>query len=112
MRVITSYSIHYTKLYEVVAYNNEFYKNPSFQYSTNSVTLSVPSYVAENVVLVDTINTNSYTDFSVGFSKAADESNIQEYRILIFRDWDITNIDSSVITSYSIHYTKLYEPIN
>ena len=82
MSVITSYSIHYTKLYEFkdiyLKYPKEaekFFKNPA-EYDARLIN-------AESLI-------EALERFLDGIEK-------------------IKSLHSSVITSYSIHYTKLYE---
>ena len=72
MSVITSYSIHYTKLYDPLA---------------------ELTYLTEQV--------SRYGDFSL----RAETGRIQELDTLASG----FNVMLDVITSYSIHYTKLYE---
>ena len=85
--------------------------------------LSAPSDVIKlvNNVKVDGVeqvkldvkgNKNSYSDIEVSFKKVKDDQNlVQEYRVFMIPEgWAGTfNQQSAVITSYSIHYTKLYD---
>ena len=79
--VITSYSIHYTKLYEVFCYRDVF-----------------------------GFRTDKRKAYRIGYAISKDGQNwIRKDEGLnldvgINEEWD-----SDVITSYSIHYTKLYE---
>ena len=112
LSVITSYSIHYTKLYE--AWNDYETAPNSFAYDieaqdaagnwsvAETVTLNVTD-VDENAPVVTTGQNLYYAENQVegnliGFVTATDDVAVTGFR---FSD--------SVITSYSIHYTKLYD---
>ena len=84
--VITSYSIHYTKLYDMqLCYARRFFKGydqPNIgQCNFDSVVFAAESYMSENPGSMALI-----TDLT-----------------------SFVQVGDIVITSYSIHYTKLYE---
>ena len=82
--VITSYSIHYTKLYDIVdavlEYKKEYFDSSS---SEKNYTVSKDKN--------DTVKTTTTSDKGITFKV------------------QIAASGRNVITSYSIHYTKLYE---
>ena len=78
--VITSYSIHYTKLYE----------------HANFGKLSVPAQITDELKCWGGINHTDKDKFKYFYSMCSTQDRI-------FID------DKFVITSYSIHYTKLYD---
>ena len=78
--VITSYSIHYTKLYE------SFFKNP-------------PDYSAGRL-----IEEAGLKGFSIGGAKVS-----ETHANFIINTGTASAANIFVITSYSIHYTKLYD---
>ena len=106
--VITSYSIHYTKLYEInfrlVSNVIAFY---CFSLSTSIAFSAV--VIPSNDVLgtVGLINYESVNKPLVDFCREINNQTSYNVRI----DDKLLEIPVSlfVITSYSIHYTKLYE---
>ena len=92
IRVITSYSIHYTKLYDVEQTQIDAMNAAQVQgtYTTISTTLTQTA-----AVLNGTATTLDGT---------ADISTLNLAGTI--------GVGVSVITSYSIHYTKLYEASN
>ena len=83
--VITSYSIHYTKLYE-----------PRWVVDAVALSSALEEYVHTAHPLAGILRTAiCLTDPSPRMDEAARLSGL--------------SVDSLVITSYSIHYTKLYE---
>ena len=90
--VITSYSIHYTKLYEIGdSYNGGVY-------SVEAESLSG----AEELLKVYSENTITTKD-AVQVSK---DGNVYTYKVTFDNSGKKYSV---VITSYSIHYTKLYD---
>ena len=90
--VITSYSIHYTKLYDNGRYFTELITGKAIEYIREASSDNRPFflYVAYNAVHAPA---------------QAPEQDIQNQTGDKTRD----TLMAIVITSYSIHYTKLYE---
>ena len=99
--VITSYSIHYTKLYDETIGDYAFGNN-------NLVVFNIPASVAG--IGAGAFSYNLFTQVSI----PATVINVESYAFWSNNITDITIPGSVlfVITSYSIHYTKLYEPMN
>ena len=77
--VITSYSIHYTKLYDGQLRDYE---------GINKITIPLPPML-------------------IAPSTAGAGSEVSQFAIIVDT---ARKLKMSVITSYSIHYTKLYDP--
>ena len=101
--VITSYSIHYTKLYEASGTSLKEYES---QLKTTKMfyNASEAEKFTENAALITTMNHVSKFSFENGLlgNKAKDAGYI---------GMEFPGHKTLVITSYSIHYTKLYERI-
>ena len=104
--VITSYSIHYTKLYDYSSYgaidcgptNDRYYHeiyNNSIYIDGNFSGIVGGSLHNDRLTITNNLCYQSGT--ATGCFKNVDP------------DYFSNNISSDVITSYSIHYTKLYE---
>ena len=120
--VITSYSIHYTKLYEFDSDNNTFKENTYDvinDINKNNNTMVPQPYLFHVIVkLIEKLDYELVGDF-----KRDDRIK----KLLIYNNYPLDKFYSSgypglnifngffnlnqivVITSYSIHYTKLYE---
>ena len=85
-RVITSYSIHYTKLYELADLQIDQQK-------------ALEHEIVENQIDVEILIVA--TDMFLPGDKGETLAQLQQKRLQV--------VDDSVITSYSIHYTKLYD---
>ena len=108
--VITSYSIHYTKLYEF---------DPTDDIADISDTVAISAHFIEQCTevaisspadqwTVNSKNTNALTgkpEMHVKFSNY--DLNHDKFEDFMFQYKP--SEQSTVITSYSIHYTKLYE---
>ena len=112
--VITSYSIHYTKLYDAGddAAGTEWTLSPSL-----SLSLRQPLFAGGQL-----IPTGAASDAKASAAIGAEQAAIDDLsrrnqavrsavetagRVMLLRR---TLVVQDVITSYSIHYTKLYEP--
>ena len=88
--VITSYSIHYTKLYDIFSINNL-------------------SYETLDDIMSDIEQLKIINDKKVAVNTAPIETEISGVYFLDLALLQTEFPEISVITSYSIHYTKLYE---
>ncbi len=75
-----------------------------------AATLSLPNEAATAVVLTDEGDAASPTDFVVDFTKAADETNISEYRIVLLRDYQADDLDSTTVASLTTDYYTAVSP--
>ena len=94
--VITSYSIHYTKLYD-----HDENSNIIATFDDDGATLDC-STIGDGLTVKSPISS---------FSEWKGENALGNW-ILKLGDYgaiDVGTLNSCVITSYSIHYTKLYE---
>ena len=98
--VITSYSIHYTKLYD---------KGIS-EGVANSILVKLNQIgsVTETLEAVNLAHKNSYTSIISHRSGETEDVFIADLAVALNTGLIKTG-SASVITSYSIHYTKLYE---
>ena len=132
--VITSYSIHYTKLYDDYILLEKYddyvpYGDPNkpldgwagYKHAyTDKIYLH---YVLESATRVAGLQTGQYdVEFQVDDQAYATISNIPGMNLLKYKSAEVAlvfnkkeglgsdvNVRKAVITSYSIHYTKLYE---
>ena len=102
IHVITSYSIHYTKLYEIVMADE---KNKALLADYKKLQLEAQAmYIAGNEPKEETMEKLKKLGELLAFNSDVTAFFAAEYRLQTMLG-DIYN----VITSYSIHYTKLYE---
>ena len=116
--VITSYSIHYTKLYDYASNNGVSYNG--FVAGENSSVLSgTPAYSGDSQTAVDagdyTITPSGLSSNNYNISFVDGTLTINKAPLSITANNDSKDYDGlaysgdNVITSYSIHYTKLYD---
>ena len=100
--VITSYSIHYTKLYDGLT--NEGERIIDSQYLSSTVYQTT----VNDDTLVFGVN---FADGRIkGYALHMEDGSEKTFSIIYVRGSNTYGInDFIVITSYSIHYTKLYE---
>ena len=114
MHVITSYSIHYTKLYEFTGRFNKGvdYVGDTVQFTKEfEADLMVIDYAVKNFGLPESLklSVHSGSDKFTIYPIMADLLKKHDKGLHI-KTAGTTWLD--VITSYSIHYTKLYESIS
>ena len=87
-QTVTSYSIHYTKLYEV---------GVLLLVATNGLALAGPNTTAQSIMVFNN-DENGQLELSA-----------EQFVLLGTETWSYDRDEARVITSYSIHYTKLYD---
>ena len=107
--VITSYSIHYTKLYEPHSGVDAEVVDTEYHGADTIIGCKVGSQLLA-------LRAAGRANFAVGahvrLSWSADDAHVFESESGRRCENGARPRDVSVITSYSIHYTKLYEPDN
>ncbi len=89
----------------VYVYDETGYHQASWAFS-NEITLSSSNELATEIISKDIANNGDASDLQVSFTKAGDESNIEEYRIMIVRSSNIDSFDSLTAAFVSIgNYT-------
>ena len=99
--VITSYSIHYTKLYEDLESSFTIYI-PVNKEDDNHIELDSVYFKGKSAKLIKGQKQNMYFARFITNSKHARD-------IILSSDMEEEHQNKLVITSYSIHYTKLYD---
>ncbi len=79
----------------VYVFNEEPLYNLGFEIS-NEVTLNSPPEMATNVIAEDIADNLNASDMQVSFSHAADESGMDEYRVMVVPESDIATFDSAI----------------
>ena len=111
--VITSYSIHYTKLYELAKNSNYWEAMIINGLATSTILNSDPKIITdllEKGALGASVSGNGPAIAAI--VKKGNESGVKkvfsslEGNIIVSK---VNNKKADVITSYSIHYTKLYD---
>ena len=93
--VITSYSIHYTKLYEIM----NAVKNSNLDIGARTLEFNRAEYLIRALGYIENI-------------QDLEESVVAVHNNVPIRIKDVAKVNFGVITSYSIHYTKLYDTWN
>ena len=101
MHVITSYSIHYTKLYDA-AFGNSTMESPASNEWCGWMMVGVGETGSQSIQVYPNPATDQLT---VKTSQDIRRIELVNYLGQVVRNQEV----EGVITSYSIHYTKLYD---
>ena len=121
--VITSYSIHYTKLYEELQggsmgtyYEQTFeISGGTLPYTTIEVTANLPeglTFDMDTLTLSGTPTSGGFGELSLSVTDPDGISATKDYSLKIMADGDFTFTSSNRITSYNVCYTKLLRCAN
>ena len=109
--VITSYSIHYTKLYELAWIEH---RRADATAALAALAEEDPADATPETIVGETLNELYRFSEALGFLRAAVERDPRDWRAWTQLGRALANVGDAaggVITSYSIHYTKLYEDL-